>query len=91
MLTRNNPVLMRSYRKAWAERNRDAVLAKHAAYRASDIGLEYARKTGKANTSRLSDSYVRSRLGLSAAQAPKELIEAKRLHLRLVRLLKELK
>lgn len=101
-----NPENRRAANRSWAERNREVnrksaakyykenkteLLAYHAARHKKTYTKEKGQAHHKGSYARLIDSVVCKALGALVCDVPKELIEAKRLQLQIVRKLKELK
>lgn len=79
-----NKVRYYARKKEWTIRNPDKILEKRIKY--TESGRQAERKRGL--VSRLSNGYLSERLGIK--NAPPELIEIKRLHIKLHRTLKQL-
>jgi len=101
-----NPDKRREFNREWAKRNRDVnrksaakhyienkekILARHKERHKKTYTKEKGQAHHKSCYARLIDSVVCKAFGAVVCEVPKELIEAKRLQLKIVRKLKELK
>lgn len=95
-----NPEKVREYARNWNKKNPEVCKRNSAKWKADNpekqAGVVLRSKPRKnlrtrANRANLTDGYIADLLGLSVNDAPPELIEAKRIHLKIHRLLRSMK